>query len=73
MTQRTRKLFGTIALLALLVVYSLLAMVFSTTMLPRIAGWAVPVFYAVMGLAWVPLAMVIVSWMYRGRPDETIG
>ena len=60
-------------LLALLVVYSLVAMVFSTAMLPRLSSWLVPVFYAVMGLAWVPIAMAIVSWMYRGRPDETVG
>ncbi len=69
MSQRTRKLFGTIALLVILTVYSLVVAVFATYVFPRLAAWQVPIFYAVAGLGWVPLAMVVVSWMYRGRPD----
>ena len=65
MTHPVRKLAGTIALLVLLVVYSVLVMLFATTRLPEIGGVATAIFYAAAGLAWVPLAMAIVSWMYR--------
>ena len=65
MTYPVRKLVGTVALLTLLVVYSLLVMVFATTRLPEIGGLATTLFYVVAGVAWVPIAMVIVSWMYR--------
>ena len=65
MTYPVRKLTGTIALLVLLVAYSLLVMVFATTRLPEMGGVATALFYMAAGLAWVPLAMGIVSWMYR--------
>jgi len=65
MTYPLRKLAGTVALLVLLVVYSMLVMVFATTRLPELGGVATTLFYAVAGLAWVPLAMALVSWMYR--------
>jgi Protein of unknown function (DUF2842) len=69
MSQRTRKLFGTIALLVILTVYSLVVAVLATYVFPRLTTWQVPVFYAIAGLGWVPLAMVVVSWMYRGRAE----
>ena len=65
MTYPVRKLTGTIALLVLLVVYSLLVVVFATTRLPEMGGAVTALFYVAAGLAWVPLAMAIVSWMYR--------
>lgn len=65
MSSRTRRLFGTIALLVLVTVYSLVVAVFATYVFPRLDTWQVPLFYAVAGLGWVPPAMVIVSWMYR--------
>ena len=65
MTYPLRKLAGTVALLVLLVVYSMLVMVFATTRLPELGGVATALFYAVAGLAWVPAAMALVSWMYR--------
>ena len=65
MTHPVRKLAGTLALLALLVIYSLLVMVFATSVLPESGGaWAFA-FYAVAGFGWVPPAALIVSWMYR--------
>jgi Protein of unknown function (DUF2842) len=65
MTHPLRKLTGTIGLLVLLIVYSLMIMVFATSSLPEMAGIAKGLFYLVAGLAWVPVAMAIVSWMYR--------
>ena len=70
MTQRTRKLLGTFALLILIIVYSLIAMALGASILPQVGlGWKT-LFYAVAGLAWVPPAMVIVSWMHGGAKDE---
>ena len=68
MTIRTRKLFGTIALLVLVVVWSLLGMTVAQT--PRLAnsGLLQAIFYVVAGIGWVLPAMPIVSWM--SRPDR---
>jgi hypothetical protein len=68
MTIRTRKFFGTIALLVLVVVWSLLGMTIAQT--PWLANsWLLQaIFYVVAGLGWVLPAMPIVSWM--SRPDR---
>jgi Protein of unknown function (DUF2842) len=65
---RTRKLLGTIALLLLVVVWSLLGMTAAQT--PWLANSALlqAVFYVVAGIGWVLPAMPIVSWM--SRPDR---
>jgi uncharacterized protein DUF2842 len=67
MTIRTRKFFGTIFLLILVVVWSLLGM--TVAQLPWLAnsGLAQAIFYVVAGIGWVLPAMPIVSWM--ARPD----
>ncbi|MET0677111.1 MAG: DUF2842 domain-containing protein [Bradyrhizobium sp.] len=68
MTIRTRKFFGTLALLVLVVVLSLLGM--AVAQMPWLAssGYRQAVFYVVAGLGWVLPAMPIVSWM--SRPDR---
>ena len=68
MTIRTRKFFGTIALLVLVVVWSLLGMTIAQT--PWLANSALlqAIFYVVAGLGWVLPAMPIISWM--SRPDR---
>ena len=67
MTIRTRKFFGTIALLLLVAVWSLLGMTVAQT--PWLANSALlqAIFYVVAGIGWVLPAMPIVSWM--ARPD----
>jgi Protein of unknown function (DUF2842) len=65
MSNPTRKFVGTVGLLALLIVYSLLIMVFATSSLPAMSGWLKTLFYLVAGIGWVPIAMFIVSWMYK--------
>jgi hypothetical protein len=64
---RTRKFFGTIALLLLVVVWSLTAM--TVAQLPWLAnsGLLQAIFYVVAGIGWVLPAMPIISWM--SRPD----
>jgi hypothetical protein len=67
MTIRTRKFFGTIALLILVTVWSFLAM--SIAQFPVLAnsGWLQAIFYVVAGFGWALPAMPIVGWM--ARPD----
>jgi len=67
MTIRTRKFFGTLALLVLAALWSLMGMV--AAQIPAIAksGLLQAAFYVVVGLGWVLPAMPIVSWM--SRPD----
>jgi len=65
---RMRKLIGTIALLALVTVWALLAMAFAQFALRAQSAWVAMLFYAVAGLGWVLPAMPIVAWMQR--PDR---
>lgn len=65
MTPGPRRLIGTLALLAFILVYVLVAMVVASAVLPGSARVAEFLFYAVAGLAWVPLAAGIISWTYR--------
>jgi uncharacterized membrane protein YedE/YeeE len=64
---RTRKFLGTIALLLLVVIWSLLGMALAQA--PWIANSQLmqALYYVVVGLGWVLPAMPIVSWM--ARPD----
>jgi hypothetical protein len=66
---RTRKLFGTVALLVLAAVWALMGMAIAQT--PWLANFGLlqAIFYVVAGLGWVLPAMPIVSWM--SRPDPT--
>jgi hypothetical protein len=64
---RTRKLIGTLGLLALVTVWALLAMALAQFALRAQSGIVVFLFYAVAGLGWALPAMPLVSWM--SRPD----
>ncbi|HEX3442084.1 MAG TPA: DUF2842 domain-containing protein [Pseudolabrys sp.] len=67
MSVRTRKFIGTIALLALVIVWALLAMALAQSALTNINGWIAAIYYVVAGLGWVLPAMPLISWM--ARPD----
>jgi len=64
---RTRKLVGTIALLLLVVIWSLLGMTLAQTPWLANSRTLQVIFYVVAGIGWVLPAMPIVSWM--SRPD----
>jgi len=64
---RTRKFFGAIALLLLVVVWSLLGMTVAQTPWFANSRLLQAIFYVVAGIGWVIPAMPIVSWM--SRPD----
>ncbi len=68
MSIRTRKLIGTVAMLVLVCVWSLLAMALAQSVLTDINGLVAVIFYVVAGLGWVLPAMLLIKWM--ARPDE---
>jgi hypothetical protein len=65
---RTRKLIGAFALLALVAVWSLLAMALAQSVLTDINGLVAVIFYIVAGLGWVVPAMLLIKWM--AKPDD---
>jgi len=65
MSIRIRKLVGTIALLALVIVWGLLAMALAQSVLTNINSWVATIYYIVAGLGWVLPAMPLISWMAR--------
>ena len=67
MTIRTRKFLGTIALLMLVAVWSLMGMTVAQTPWLANSGLLQAIFYVVAGIGWVLPAMPIISWM--ARPD----
>jgi hypothetical protein len=68
MTVRTRKLIGTIGLLALVIVWALLAMAFAQVLVVHANGFVKFAYYALVGMGWVLPAMPLVSWM--SRPEK---
>lgn len=68
MTQRTRKLAGTILLLLFLSVYALIAMLVAVVLQVNASKTVELIYYVVAGLLWVLPAGALVTWMQR--PDE---
>jgi len=64
---RTRKLIGTIALLALVIIWALLAMAIAQPALASANQLVAALYYMIAGLGWVLPAMPLIKWM--SRPD----
>ncbi len=66
MNPRVRKLIGTFALFALVIVWSLVAM--AVAQFPPIFNnpWVAGLYYVVAGVGWVLPAMPLVKWMLKG-------
>ena len=65
---RMRKLIGAVALVALVIVWSLVAMALAQAVALRASPVLEFAFYAVAGLGWVLPAMPLISWMSRVTP-----
>jgi hypothetical protein len=70
MRARTRKLIGTVLMFAWVIFYALLVM--ATMHRPARAFGAIgePLFYALAGVAWIPVAMLLIWWMARPDPED---
>lgn len=74
MPARLRSFIGTLLLIALVVVYALVATAVAVTKLAESSAWVHLGFFALSGLLWVLPAMGIVWWMVqpgrsKNRPD----
>ena len=69
MTIRIRKFIGTIALLALVIVWALLAMGIAQPLLASANGVVAGLYYMIAGLGWVLPAMPLIKWMSRPDPE----
>jgi hypothetical protein len=67
MSQRTRKLVGTLVLIVFLVIYALIMMALGAPRIAEASNLARVVFYFVAGLIWVLPAGLLIKWMQR--PD----
>jgi len=65
---RTRKLIGSLALLALVAIWALVAMAFAQFAVTAANGFVVAAFYVIAGFGWVLPAMPLIAWMVR--PDK---
>ncbi|MFO1123452.1 MAG: DUF2842 domain-containing protein [Hyphomicrobiales bacterium] len=68
MRQRTRKAVGTVATIAFLVVYSLIAMGVGGNYVVGRSAIVDFVYFAVAGLLWLPVVMALIRWM--AKPDQ---
>lgn len=68
--QRSRKLLGTFVLIALVVVYSLVATAIATARLADASPWVHLVYFLFSGLLWVLPAMLVIRWMLRPDSEE---
>ncbi len=66
MSIRIRKLIGTFVLLALVIVWALVAM--AIAQFPPIFQnpWVAAVYYVVAGIGWILPAMPLIKWMSKG-------
>jgi hypothetical protein len=71
MTPRIRKLIGTVLLLVVLAIYSLLVAVAASAVLTGDNKIVEMIFYAIAGIAWVLPAGYLIRWMYTPpRPSR---
>jgi hypothetical protein len=70
---RQRKLIGAVALIVLVVGWSLLAMVLAQLPVIKANRIVEAVYFVVAGLGWVLPAMPLVRWMVRPDPPRADG
>lgn len=73
MPVRLKKLIGTFLLVALVVVYAVLATLIAVAHLGESSAWVHLVYFIFSGLLWILPAMAVISWMAkpaRGRSVE---
>lgn len=66
-----RKFIGTILLVALVVIYALVATAVATARLGDSPWWVHALYFLVTGVLWIVPAMAIISWMLRAPRDRT--
>ena len=67
---RLKKLIGTFLLVALVVIYALLASIIAVAQLSQSHWFTHLAFFTFSGLLWIVPAMVIIKWMVGPMPDK---
>lgn len=67
MPQRLRQLIGSLILLALVIVYALIATTVAVAQLGESSAWVHLAYFALTGLLWILPAMWVIKWMLRPR------
>ena len=67
-SQSLRKLIGSLAIIVLVTLYSVLATTIASARLADAGGWVHLIYFSVTGLLWIVPAMFIIKWMLR--PDK---
>lgn len=65
---RLRKLIGSLLIVALAIVYALVATTIATYRLAESSWWVHMIYFLVSGLIWIIPAMFLIRWM-QGRPE----
>ena len=70
MSVRIRKLVGTFALIALVLIWALLAMAVAQFPVIKASSLGETIYYVVAGLGWVLPAMPLIKWMVGRAPGR---
>jgi quinol-cytochrome oxidoreductase complex cytochrome b subunit len=70
MNRRTRKLVGTIAIVAFIAFYALFSMAMLQSRIAEAPKWIQTCVYAFLGIAWVLPIMPLIKWMENRRAGE---
>ncbi len=67
---RLKKLIGSLLIVALAIVYALVATTIATYRLAESPWWVHLIYFLVSGLIWIIPAMFLIRWM-QGPPEST--
>ncbi|MDF2374142.1 MAG: DUF2842 domain-containing protein [Rhizobiaceae bacterium] len=70
MPPRIRKLIGTLLLIALVVLYALIATTVASYRLAESPWWVHLIYFLVTGLLWILPAMWIIHWMEKPKKRQ---
>jgi len=70
MSTSIKKLFGTVALVALVIIYALVATAIASARLAEAEWWVHMLYFFFTGILWVVPAMFIIKWMLTLPRDD---
>lgn len=70
MSTSIKKLFGTFVLVALVILYALIATAIASAQLAESAWWVHMLYFFFTGILWVVPAMFIIKWMLTLPQDD---
>ena len=65
MNVRLKKLIGSVLIVAIAIIYALVATTVAAAKLADASGWVHLVYFLVTGVLWVVPAMFLINWMMR--------